>query len=262
MNPIPTISVITIAFNDREGLRTTMASVLAQTYPHIEYIVVDGGSTDGSMDLIQQHAQSLTRWVCEPDNGIYDAINKGIRLCTGDWVIFMNAGDDFVSPNIVSEVFSKPISPDISFIYGDRIVKYVNYQVLRRAGPTEAMWKGSQFSHQSIFIRGDFQRKHTYKLDNRISADFELFFEAYDTGLKFTKLDYPIACVNSGGLSDRARLESILDFYRVVRRVQPNLKIHIYFVCLLVLQSVKLSAKRLVPETWVNRYRRARETLV
>lgn len=262
MNRTPRISVITIAFNDQEGLRSTMASVLAQTYPNLEYIVVDGGSTDGSIDLIRQHAPSLARWVCEPDNGIYDALNKGARLCTGDWVIFMNAGDDFASPNIVSEVFSETINPDLNFIYGDRIVKYPGYQVLHRAGPTEAMWKGSQFSHQSIFIRGDFQRKNLYQLNIRISADFALFFEACAAGLKFKKLDYPIACVSAGGLSDRARLENIAEFYRVVRRVRPSFKVHLYFLCMLALQSIKLTAKRLLPEQWVHRYRHARKTLV
>ena len=258
MKRLPKISVVTIVFNDIAGLSSTMDSVFAQTYSNIEYIIIDGGSTDGSAELVRRRENKLDFWLSEPDSGIYDAINKGASYSTGDWLIFMNAGDDFVSPFVIEEIFGLESFDDADFIYGDRIVKYDGYEIFRPAGSTKDLWQGSQFSHQSVFIRGIYQRSHLYRLDNRISADFEMFFEAYVLGARFRKLDRSIARVSAGGLSDRARLENIAAFYKVVRRVQPGAKVHLYFICVLVMQSVKLSVKRLLPQRWIAHYRQAK----
>ena len=262
MNPLPKISVITIAFNDREGLRLTMKSVLEQTYPKIEYIVIDGGSTDGSKDLIQQHANSLTYWTSEPDQGIYDAINKGIKHCHGDWVIIMNSGDEFAASNVVSSIFTREIALKNQFIYGDCFVKYAGYQIFKRSGSIDAPWTGPQFSHQSIFIRGDYQRQHHYTLNNRIGADFEFFFSAYYAGLRFQRVRIPISRISSGGLSDQSRIESLIARYRVVRQLTPNIKIHLYFLNIIAIENIKIFVKRRIPEQWVHSYRRNKGTRV
>ena len=87
------ISIITITFNSEEHLEQTIESVAAQTYPSIEYIIVDGGSTDGTLDIIKRHEEDIDRWISEPDDGIADAFNKGIALATGDFVYFLNSDD-------------------------------------------------------------------------------------------------------------------------------------------------------------------------
>lgn len=252
----PRISVVTIVRNDRDALATTIASVIGQTYPAIEYIVVDGASTDGSVDLICQHAPSISRWISEPDHGIYDAINKGARLATGEWVIFMNAGDAFAEASTVAEVFEAGIGEDIGFVYGDKIVQYAGYEVLRASGPIDLLWQGSQFSHQAVFIRNAYQRAHPYNTANRISADFELFYGAYRAGKRFLQLHKPIARVAAGGLSDRARIENIASFYRVVRRDRTEARIHRHFCALIALNLLKNGIKTLLPERWVHGWRR------
>ena len=115
------ITVVTVAFNAREALETTIRSVAGQDYPNLEYIVIDGGSADGSLEVIERHAADITRWVSEPDRGIYDAMNKGVAMATGDYCIFMNAGDTFVAPDTVNTVVAGMERGD-DVVYGD-IVK-------------------------------------------------------------------------------------------------------------------------------------------
>lgn len=105
MMNIPIISVITVCYNAAASLEETMLSVLNQTYDKVEYIVIDGGSKDGTLDIIKKYANRLAYWTSEPDKGIYDAMNKGISKATGNWVNFMNAGDLFIDNEVLSKCF-------------------------------------------------------------------------------------------------------------------------------------------------------------
>ena len=114
------ISVITINYNEKEGLRKTIQSVVGQTYADIEYIVIDGGSTDGSKELIETYQDKIHYWISEPDSGIYNAMNKGIRAATGDYLLFMNSGDCFFEQDTVSKA-EKLMVDDYGIYYGDLI---------------------------------------------------------------------------------------------------------------------------------------------
>ena len=103
MEPIK-ISVITVAYNASRYIETTILSVINQTYSNIEYIIIDGGSTDGTVDIIKKYSNKISYWISEPDKGIYDAMNKGINKATGEWINFMNAGDTFHNPDTLSAV--------------------------------------------------------------------------------------------------------------------------------------------------------------
>ena len=103
----PLISVVTVSYNAVDTIERTILSVLNQTYSDIEYIIIDGGSTDGTVDLIKKYADKITYWVSEPDQGIYDAMNKGIDVATGEWINFMNSGDSFYRQDVLSSLFDK-----------------------------------------------------------------------------------------------------------------------------------------------------------
>ena len=105
----PLISVVTVSYNAVSVIEQTIFSVINQTYPNVEYIIIDGGSTDGTVDIIKKYADKITYWVSEPDKGIYDAMNKGIELATGEWINFMNAGDSFYSFSILELIFGQTI---------------------------------------------------------------------------------------------------------------------------------------------------------
>src|SRR3954468_8744814 len=113
------LSIITINFNNAAGLRKTMESVVSQSSQHFEYIVIDGGSTDGSAEVIQQHAGKLAYWVSEADNGIYNAMNKGILKASGDYCQFLNSGDTLASPYVIERMLE--VLPDCSIFYGNMI---------------------------------------------------------------------------------------------------------------------------------------------
>lgn len=99
------ISVVTVCYNAADTIEKTMLSVLNQTYHDIEYIIIDGGSTDGTVEIIRKYADRIAYWVSEPDKGIYDAMNKGIKVATGEWINFMNAGDEFVDEGVIEKLF-------------------------------------------------------------------------------------------------------------------------------------------------------------
>ena len=111
MNTLPLISVITVCYQAAEPLEKTILSVRQQYYQPLEFIVVDGGSTDGTRDIISRHQDIITRWVSEPDRGIYDAMNKGVSMATGEWVIFMNAGDTFAANDVLLRIYKKTPTP-------------------------------------------------------------------------------------------------------------------------------------------------------
>lgn len=106
----PLVTVITVVYNAKELLEETILSVLNQTYSNIEYIIVDGGSTDGTLDIIKKYQDKISKYISEPDQGIYDAMNKGMSLSKGQWLNFMNAGDSFYSNDVLQKVFEREFS--------------------------------------------------------------------------------------------------------------------------------------------------------
>ena len=128
------ISVVTVCYNAADCIEHTMLSVLNQSYPDIEYIVIDGGSTDGTVDIIKKYADRLAYWVSEPDKGIYDAMNKGIAAASGSYINFMNAGDTFASDSVLAEIVPQ-INPNSQIVYGDVVLKYRGTQFHREPLP-------------------------------------------------------------------------------------------------------------------------------
>ena len=115
----PIVTVITIAYNCAASIEETMLSVLNQTYSNIEYIVIDGGSTDGTLDVISKYDHAIDYWISEPDRGIYDAINKGVRASTGQWLNCMNVKDAFAGPDTIQMVADRYLNSGARFIYSD-----------------------------------------------------------------------------------------------------------------------------------------------
>jgi len=118
----PKLSIITVNLNNAEGLRKTIESVVTQTFTDFEYIIIDGGSTDGSVEIIKLYADKITYWVSEPDKGIYNGMNKGIMVAKGEYCQFLNSGDWLVNENVLKEVFA-----DVDIVYGDLKIPNGNF---------------------------------------------------------------------------------------------------------------------------------------
>lgn len=207
----PRISVVTVVFNDRDGLARTIDSVAAQQWGAKEYIVVDGGSTDGSRELIEKRSDVIDRYVSENDRGIYDAMNKGAAMATGDFVIFMNAGDTFAAPDVISRVFAVEGASEADVVYGD----VVKGEVVKGAG--EAVNSHRMFfCHQSCFARREALIDEPFDINHRMSADFKWVKTMIKQRRRFVKTDVAVAVFDTGGVSNRNRSAGLADNIKVV----------------------------------------------
>ncbi len=208
------ISVITINYNNRSGLEKTFASVFSQTKKDFEYIVIDGGSSDGSEDLIENHLSEINYFVSEKDNGIYHAMNKGIRASTGDFVIFMNSGDLF-SDNSQIETICNELKNDDEIVYGDvRLLnKITNYDAIQKH-PKVLSFKyfyNQTICHQACIIkRSLFEFIFYYNEAYKIASDWEFLIVAiFINNVKYRKIASTIAIFDCGGISTNGHLKLV-----------------------------------------------------
>lgn len=200
------ISVITVTYNNLPGLRRTLPSVVGQDYSDFEYIVVDGASQDGTVAYLKEHLSGITTWVSEPDSGIYEAMNKGVRLSTGDYCIFMNAGDLFVSPRVLSQVHKHLNDADI--ILGNEIVVNENdtirgFTASRHAYTLKHLLTSST-SHQATFIRRGLLLEYPYDESLRLVSDWKFILERFLEGCHtFKEINVDVCFFRTGGATYR-----------------------------------------------------------
>ena len=174
---LPKITIITICRNAVGTIEATMLSVLNQTYPNIEYIIIDGNSTDGTKNIVESYANKLYCYVSEPDNGIYNAMNKGLQHATGEWVSFMNAGDTFASNDVLNNIFgANEYAENIKVIGGDTKNQFADKTEIHHAEPASIIPYRLPFSHQASFVRRQYC---TFDEKYHIAADYNLFYNLY-----------------------------------------------------------------------------------
>ncbi len=213
---LPTLSVVTVAKNDARGLEETLSSVRGQTHPSIEQVVVDGGSTDGTQDVLRRLDDRIDLWVSGPDGGIYDAMNKGAALATGEWVQFLNAGDGYCAPDTAARVLALPIG-EADLVYGATDFLGGDRLGVVEPEPLERLWRTMPFCHQSLLARRDLLAARPFDLRYRISADFDLVFAAHEEGKRFFRAGFPIAR-HHPGFSHASRARAVYERWRIVRR--------------------------------------------
>lgn len=248
----PLISIVTVVFNAEAYLEDTILSIINQSYENIELIIIDGGSTDGTTDIILKYANSIDYAISEPDFGIYDAMNKGIKLSKGEWVNFMNAGDVFFSKDSVANIF-EDVTESVSVIYGDLHIRYNGYSRIQRAKNPCDLWKGMQFSHQATFTRLAYHKLHLFEYKLHIVADMNFFLEAYNKKENFKRYNDIVASVLSGGLSDSNRLKTVYSSYLVARRWNQSPRIIVYYAISLLETAVRQTFKKILPVFLVRR---------
>lgn len=225
------VTIITVCRNHAQELERTIRSVESQTWQEKEYLIIDGASTDDTPHVIKAHEASITRWVSEPDQGIYDAMNKGVKMAQGEWVIFMNAGDTFASDNTLQRVFGSPQDADV--IYGD----VIKGELVKKAeAPRNA--HRMFYCHQSAFVRTRCLREFPFDIRHRMSADFKQVKQLYLSGKTFRQLDFPVANFDIQGVSNRNRSAGLYDNIQVIRETdslweQMKLLPRLYFTYLL-----------------------------
>jgi glycosyltransferase involved in cell wall biosynthesis len=219
------ISIITVCYNSVNTIRDTIESVLSQTYSDIEHIIIDGQSTDGTAELIASYGNRIGKFISEPDSGIYNAINKGLRISTGKIAGILNADDFLHNDNIIEKIAAAFSMSDIDAVYGDvRFVKHNNPQKIVRYYSSKK-FKISKFkygympAHPSFYVRREcFDKYGFYKEDYRIGADFDLLLRfMYTEKIRCKYLELSFVTMRRGGVSNK-NLGSIITLNKEIAR--------------------------------------------
>lgn len=221
------ISIITITYNSAKTVQRTLESVLSQTYPDIEHVIVDGASTDGTKEIIEAYAakHKNVRWVSEKDNGIYDALNKGIGMASGDVIGFLHSDDKLYSPDSIGQIAAAFASSKADVVYGD--LQYCNGdRVIRR-------WKSNAFNpralkygwmppHPTVYVRREvYQQVGPYDEWFRISADYDMMLRIFSAHYHTCYIPEVLVSMETGGASNRntkARLSKTQEDYIALKK--------------------------------------------
>ncbi|WP_310438745.1 glycosyltransferase family 2 protein [Sulfuricurvum sp.] len=203
------ISIITVVYNNKSTIKDAIESVLSQTYQNIEYIIVDGASTDGTVEIIQNYGDKITTFISEKDKGIYDAMNKGLKLATGDIVGILNSDDFYIDNHVISKVIQifqdNPVDSmfaDLVYVHPNNLEKIVRYYDSSHFSPKKFAY-GWMPAHPTFFIKREIYKKYGYfKTDYKIAADYELLARFLGK-LKISYFYYksPIVKMRTGGIS-------------------------------------------------------------
>lgn len=217
----PVLTVVTVVYNNVADIERTMLSVLNQTYPAIEYIVIDGRSTDGTLQVIERYKDKLAKLISEKDNGIYDAMNKGIKAATGDYIIFMNSGDGFYANDTVARVFASAEDADVYYGETEMMDEEGNNLGRRRhAAPEAFTWKdfkyGMSISHQAIYIRRSLVEPYDAKY--QLSADIDWILRAAKKAKSIVNVHAYVARYKMGGMSKQKQKQSLLERFDIMKK--------------------------------------------
>lgn len=214
------ISIITISYNSASYIEQTIESVCEQTFQNKEYIVVDGGSTDGTVEIIKKYEDKIDKWVSEPDHGIADAMNKGLALASGDFVIFLHSDDYFLDENVLT-VASAHLSTDCEiFLFDIWLMKNGESRLFVPRGLNWWMNFKTGVFHQSAFCsRSLFAGIGNFDPGLRIAMDYDFFLRAYRAGVRAKKIGLPLSVMRLCGLSSQLDWPSLRERFREERRI-------------------------------------------
>lgn len=228
---ILSFSVITVCFNSVETLARALQSVANQDWPRVEHIVIDGASTDGTVKVIEQNRANLTHVISEPDRGIYDAMNKGLNLATGDVICFLNADDYYDSTHVLSKVGTAmqqerldALVGDVGFFRKENIKRLIRHYRSDRFKPERLAW-GWMPAHPALFMRREvFKRVGYFKTDYQIAADYEYVVRAFcgQQPLRYKHLPVVLVRMQMGGVSTRGIGATIRLNQEIIRACREN----------------------------------------
>ena len=203
------VSIVTVVYNGEDFLEETILSVINQTYKNIEYIIIDGGSTDSTLEIIKKYEEQLSYWVSEEDNGIYDAMNKGIEKANGDLIGIINA-DDWYNIDTVANIVNNYLrhnKPDILFGNMQLINENTN-QSITMIPSLEKLNKDMSINHPTCFVKKELYQEKMYSTHYHICGDYDLILYFYNENKSFKYINKNIANMRIGGISDNFLLSS------------------------------------------------------
>ncbi|MDD2905824.1 MAG: glycosyltransferase family 2 protein [Sulfurimonas sp.] len=220
-----TVTVVTVTYNAVEYLEETIKSVLEQDYANLEYIIIDGKSTDGTIDIIKKYQKYLAYWISEPDDGVYDAMNKGINAGTGDWINFMNAGDSFASSCVLTDVITamqegtKILTGFVNVIDQEKEWIYTLFPM-----KAEDVFTEFRCNHQATFTRMDIAKKILFDLHYKYASDVDFFMRSGLDKASYQVVPFPIVNFLQGGLWQQNVIYAHIEILNIMSRYLPNME--------------------------------------
>lgn len=223
-------SIVVVSLNTKNDFIKTISSIEKQEYKNYEIITVDGGSIDGTRSEIIKKRKIISKIIIERDKGIYHAMNKGIKVSSGRWLIFMNSGDIFYNKKVLKNFIQKKIN-GYDIVYGDTIVRTKNLKYLVKSKEFDLSTYLMPFSHQSVFVNSTLLKKKNFSLKYKLSSDFDFFYNCFLKKKKFKKINNIISIVKSGGLADKNRQEVFNENIMIVGKKRNRILIYmLYFI--------------------------------
>ena len=213
------LSIITVNLNNRNGLQKTIDSVVSQTFRDFEWIVIDGGSTDGSKELIEQYTDHFAYWVSEPDKGVFNAMNKGIKVAKGDYLQFLNSGDWLYNQNALERCFSHIFDADV--VYGDMGICSSNTIRIRKYSPKLSFnyLLGYSLGHCATFHKREILQEELYDEKLKMVADWKFYLIQALKNRKFEHLDETVSCFDTSGISSTSGYKVIAERDNVIKEL-------------------------------------------
>ncbi len=231
---LPLISIITVVYNSVQYIEKTIFSVINQSYPNIEYLIIDGGSTDGTLEIIKKYKEYIDYFISETDTGIYDAMNKGIRAASGDYLWFINSGDEIYDLNVLNIIFrNKANFADV--YYGETEIIDTAGKTIgmrRHSTPKKLSWKtfkwGMKVSHQSIIVKKELAP--LYDLNYQFSADFDWVIKVLKKAEKIENTGIILSKFMDGGTTKKNLKAGLKERFKIMQKnygLIPTVLIHI-----------------------------------
>ena len=239
------ITVVTVTYNCENIIEKTVKSVIGQTYKNIEYIIVDGKSSDSTLLKLIPYESQISKIISEQDKGIYDAMNKALRFATGDWIIFMNAGDVFCNNKVIAKCFAEK-KDNYAVVFGSWYCKsQKNIKFCDCNNPfyeNKRKFKSMGFCHQSVFVRLEWARKFPFDLSYRLCADYNMIYQIYQNGGNFYNTHFPICIFDAtDGASQKNRILQHREHGRVLGIENTS-----YFIMIHMIFKLKQIIKRIL----------------
>jgi glycosyltransferase involved in cell wall biosynthesis len=229
------VTVVTVVFNDVVGIKKTMSSIFEQSLSNFEYVVVDGGSSDGTYEEILKQKGKIDQIIHECDLGLYDAMNKGIGIAKGEYIIFMNSSDFFCSPNSLESAAKLFYENTELAYYGDHILvsELGRNKYIRTPDTLDMLWKKMPICHQALFVKLDWHRNNLFNIYN-IAADYEIVCKLYsERAIK--KVHLPIANYLEGGVSEKSILKSTWERFKLARSFKLKAPFYLFSYYLILI---------------------------
>ncbi len=258
---MPLISIITVVRNDVVNIEETILSVLNQTYNNVEYIIVDGASTDGTLDVIKKYGKYVDLWVSEPDEGLFYAFNKGVDLVTGNWVEFLNSGDFYYGNTVLAEIFIGQ-KLDADGVYGSIVCNVNGRRVIVNAHEdvAEKAWQGMRLIHEALFVKAEIMKKFKFDTRYKVSADGDFVVKCIAAGYKFKKINVVVFETRAQGFSAVHWLVARKENWIISRKYFPGLKADWYhlqgLVYFVVFRFFKQILSAIGIYDWLKKYYR------